>query len=295
MINRVTLPGIYNRVAQNAMSTNIALERASAAIASGKKIAKPSDDPVGALQVISYRREIMRQQQYAKAAADGQSLLDASDVALQDASSVLNQVIERLAQAQSVYGSDLTGRQALANDVDELAKQMRTITNRTHIGRPLFSGTAAANPAFDAIGGYLGNASPVLRDVAEGVTMQVTIPGDQVFGNGPTGILGALANASAAIIAGDSVALSAAQASIEAAADQLGVAQTKVGAWQRQIDSHVADATAREQAFTLDLSKVEDIDFEEAAIALRSREVVYQATLAAAGRVMQHSLLDFLR
>ena len=43
------------------------------------------------------------------------------------------------------------------------------------------------------------------------------------------------------------------------------------------------------------LSDVEEVDLAEATIELQTQEVAYQAALAAAGRTIQPSLLDFLR
>jgi flagellar hook-associated protein 3 FlgL len=44
-----------------------------------------------------------------------------------------------------------------------------------------------------------------------------------------------------------------------------------------------------------ELSKVEDIDMAAAIMELQTQEVAYQATLGALSRVLQPSLVDFLR
>ncbi len=43
------------------------------------------------------------------------------------------------------------------------------------------------------------------------------------------------------------------------------------------------------------LSKIEDIDYAEAITKLKSEEGIYQATLAASAKIIQPSLMDFLR
>jgi flagellar hook-associated protein 3 FlgL len=43
------------------------------------------------------------------------------------------------------------------------------------------------------------------------------------------------------------------------------------------------------------LSTIEDTDFVEAVLAFQTRQTVYQAALAAGAKIIQPSLLDFLR
>ena len=43
------------------------------------------------------------------------------------------------------------------------------------------------------------------------------------------------------------------------------------------------------------LSKIEDIDYAEAITRLKSEESICQATLAASAKIIQPSLMDFLR
>jgi flagellar hook-associated protein 3 FlgL len=43
------------------------------------------------------------------------------------------------------------------------------------------------------------------------------------------------------------------------------------------------------------LSKIEDVDYAEAITRLKSEESIYQATLAASSKIIQPSLMDFLR
>ncbi|MDF2918057.1 MAG: flagellar hook-associated protein 3 [Microbacterium sp.] len=74
----------------------------------------------------------------------------------------------------------------------------------------------------------------------------------------------------------------------------LGV-QGTVGARQNQImraKDAAADATVSLEA---QRAAVEDIDTVEVLVALKSQELVYQSALAVTARVMQPTLMDFLR
>lgn len=294
-INRATLPGIYGRIASQVTKNQARLADAYQEITSGKAINRPSDDPIGTLQVMTLRRDNVRQTMYARAAEDARQILDASDSALQEASGILNAAMERLTQAGGIAGQDSTTREALAADIDQLRNELLTIANRTHLDRPLFSGTTTPTPTFDSNGNYLGNSNPILRDIAEGETLQITTPGDQVFGSGATGLIAALTDAANAIRTNNTAGRATAMATFTAGQNTFAIAMTEVGARQRRVDAAIVSADARQAANANDISRVEDVDFEEATIRLKAMELTYQATLAAAGKVSQFSLLDFLR
>jgi flagellar hook-associated protein 3 FlgL len=294
-ISRATLPGMYGRIASQVSKNQAQLAQAYQEISSGKAINRPSDDPIGTLQVMHLRRDSARQAMFGRATEDARQILDATDISLQEASGVMNEALERLVQAGGFAGQDASTRNALATDIEQLRDQLLTIANRTHLDRPLFSGTTTPNPAFDGTGAYLGNSSPIMRDIAEGETLQVTIPGDQVFGTGVTGLIGALDAAATAVRNGDNPGRAAAMTTFNAAIDTFSVAMTQVGARQRRVDQAAASSDSRLAQNINDISRVEDVDFAEATIRLKAFEVTYQATLAAAGRVSQFTLLDFLR
>jgi flagellar hook-associated protein 3 FlgL len=116
-----------------------------------------------------------------------------------------------------------------------------------------------------------------------------------VFGSGATGIIASLTDAANAVRAGNSAGRQLAAASVTSGLDTFSIAMTEVGARQRRVDAAILAADARQISNNNDISQVEDVDFEEATIKLKAMEVTYQATLAAASKVSQFTLLDFLR
>lgn len=295
MIQRATLPGVYGRIASQVTKNQAKLAEAYQEISSGKAINRPSDDPIGTLQIMQLRRDSARQTMFGRAAEDARQILDASDISLQESSTVMQDALQRLTAAGGYAGQDPSTRAALATDIEGLRDQLMNIANRTHLDRPLFSGTTTPTPAFDASGNYLGNSSPILRDIGEGQTLQVTIPGDQIFGSGPTGLIGALSAAALAVKNGDEAGRVAAMQTFNDAIDTFSVAMSSIGSRQKQVDLAATSADTRLFQNSNDISRVEDVDFEQATIHLKAMEVTYQATLQAAGKVTQYSLLDFLR
>ena len=68
----------------------------------------------------------------------------------------------------------------------------------------------------------------------------------------------------------------------------VGVRQQRVQDAQTTVGARVLDLTSR-------LSDVEDVDMPSTIVALQTQQVAYQAALGATAKVVQPSLLDFLR
>ncbi|MFI2707199.1 flagellin, partial [Nocardioides sp. CER28] len=75
----------------------------------------------------------------------------------------------------------------------------------------------------------------------------------------------------------------------------LSAAQATAGARFNRIDKASDLASQSQLQLKSSLSDVEDVDLAEVAIDLKTQEVAYQAALAATGKTIQPSLLDFLR
>jgi flagellar hook-associated protein 3 FlgL len=68
-----------------------------------------------------------------------------------------------------------------------------------------------------------------------------------------------------------------------------------VGARYNQLLAAQQDVAVRSEALQARLSRVGDVDLAETAVQLKLQEVAYDAGLGATRRVLQPSLLDFLR
>src|SRR3546814_3914414 len=78
--------------------------------------------------------------------------------------------------------ADAVAREALAVEIEGLREHMLGVANTKHLGRPLFGGTTSNDDAFAADGSYQGDAGAIERTVMDGLTVQVNVPGSQVFG-----------------------------------------------------------------------------------------------------------------
>jgi flagellar hook-associated protein 3 FlgL len=279
-----------------------ALTRKQNEIASGKRLAKPSDGPAEVATAMNGRTTQRRMEQFATSATDALGWLNVSDGTLVSAQEQITQA--RSAAVQAVNGALSTGdREAVAIAIDNIRNGLIQHANVTYQNRSVFAGTAAAGAApYAASGDYTGgDAGAVNRTVAEGVSLQVNVTGPAVFGtynatdpaNG--NLFQVLDSLSAAIRAGDETGTTNALTGLTASSERISAAQVRIGGLTNQVE----EILYRNETMMVDvkerLSAVEDTDVAEAIIGLRTSESAYQAALAVTAKVVQPSLLDFLR
>jgi flagellar hook-associated protein 3 FlgL len=148
--------------------------------------------------------------------------------------------------------------------------------------------------AFDGTGTYQGDQGAVQRTVGDNTKVQVAIPGDAVFGTGPNQLFTVMADI-ADHMRTDPSALSDDLDRLGAASATMMSAQSTVGARFNQLSRMQQAADDKVMSLSAQLSEVEDIDLPKTLTDLSLQQSAYQAALAVGAKVVQQSLLDFLR
>lgn len=267
-------------------------------LSSGKRISKPSDDPVGTDQAMRYRSEMARNNQYQRNAQDGLGWLSSADSALQGGVSVLHRLQVLVTQAANLGTSDQTSRDAIATEVKSLKQQMLGVANTTYQDRPIFGGTTSKSAAYaaDANGvvAYQGDTGTVMRTVGQNAQVQVNVDASQAFGSGATDVFGVFDQVISDLrstpenLSND---LDAVSSSLKNMMD----AQATEGASYNRITSLNNSSNDLVATLTGNLSSVEDIDIAKTYTDLTMQQVSYQASMAAMSNVLQLSLTNFLK
>jgi flagellar hook-associated protein 3 FlgL len=269
------------------------LADAQSQVAGGKRIEKPSDDPLGAERAMRLRDQLESTSAYRTAVDESRSWLDATDTALDSLGSIVQRVRELTLQAAN-GATTPSGRQSIKLEVDQLTEQLKTTLNSAYDGRRLFSGTATDTPPYSAATGdaYQGDAGAVVRQIGPGVSVQVNITGDDVL----SGLLPTLRTLSTHLQANDVTSLQGTDLkALDAGFDNLTAKRAQVGAITNRVDAagqrldDVYDVTS---AF---LSKTEDADLPQALTDLSAQQNALQAALRGGATLIQQSLMDFLR
>lgn len=291
---RVTQRTLNRQVGTNLQRNLVAMGRLQEQLSSGRLISKPSDSPTGTVSALQLRAEVRRGEQYQRNADDGIGWLGTADNTLTEALSVVRRVRELTLQAANSSMS-ATGRNALAAEVGQLKEHLLSLANTSYLGQPIFGGTADVTAAFSPAGSYLGNAGAVERTVGRGMAVQVNLDGASVFGaNGAnlfdaiTDIADHMLNDQAALTGTDLAKLDAGFLRLQDSLALVGARFNQVEAMSNRAANAALDAKTR-------LAEVESIDLPQTIMELQLQEVAYQAALGAASRVLQPSLVDFLR
>jgi flagellar hook-associated protein 3 FlgL len=269
------------------------LAAAQSQVSSGKRIEKPSDDPLGAERAMRLNDQLETNSAYRTAVDESRSWLDATDTALSSLGDIVQHARELTLQAAN-GATTPAGRQSIKLVIDQLAEQAKTTLNSAYDGRYIFSGTATdtapyANATGDA---YQGNADPVVRQIGPGVSVQVNVTGDDVL----SGLLPALRTLSAHLQSSDVASLGTSDLkAIDAAFDALTAKQAQVGAVTNRVDAAGTRLDDLNDVTSAFLSKTEDADLPKALTDLSAQQTALQAALRGGATLIQQSLMDFLR
>jgi flagellar hook-associated protein 3 FlgL len=300
MISRISTLAGSRTMLQGIQESNRQLLIAQEQVTTGRRINRVSDNPADAVSALNQRATLRRMEQYGRNAEEGTSWMAASDSALQSVNGSLASVRALLVQANS-GANDATSRAALATQIRASRDSILQAANSVKDGRPLFSGNAGGTVAYDANGMYQGDNGAVVLPITSGVSLQVNVTGTQLFGvNNPAdplhGDLFQMLDALATSVQnGDSAAVGTGLGLIDDATKLVATAQVQLGARASQLEDLTNSIEDSKVSLKSGISTKENVDFAESILNLKTREAAYQAAIQVTAKVIQPSLMDFLR
>lgn len=275
-------------------------------LSTGRRINKPSDDPVGLTFSMRYRSEIDANDQYVKNTDSATSMLDFTDTTLGQAGDIMQRLRE-LAVSGSNGGQPQEAYDAINLEVKELYNQMVEIGNSKFNGKYVFNGEqtqTAPYPAtkIDDASGTMAYAvntdeGQTQYELGPGVTLGANITGNEVFGTDADSdnVFLVIKQVSDALKAGDSQKVSDLIGSIDTRLSTLLEKRAEVGARTNRL-ALVSDRLSQTGVNLKNIqSKTEDADMSAVITNLKTEENVYQASLSAGAKLISPSLVDFLK
>jgi flagellar hook-associated protein 3 FlgL len=290
---RITPQMTARRTMSNLQRNIEALNRLQDEMSSMKQLRRPSDSPVGTVSALHYRSDLGRNEQLDRNIDDGLTWLNLADSSLTSIIDQLHRVRDLSIQGRNAT-SDAGAREAFAMEIDRIRDSIIGLANTKNLDRAIFAGNASGGVAYDSNGNYLGTSGSVDRTVAPGVRVQVNVNGDEVFGTPGSDVFSALSRISNALRT-DPTQLNAEVANLDTRITNIQNSQASIGARTRRLetmkDRNGTDGITLKQS----LSQVEDADLAQVTLELQMQQVAYQAALQTTARVIQPSLVDFLR
>ncbi len=267
-------------------------------LSSGKQILQPSDDPFGTARALAFRADLAANQQYQNNINSATGWQNATDSALSN----VEQLVQR-ARDLTVQGatdtSTGTGRQAIAEEIDQIIESIKTAGNTQYAGRYIFSGSMTTTAPYTPGGAdsYNGDTTSLQTEIGQSVQVPYNILGSNVIGDGGTtgSLLETLRTISSDLKSGNSSALQTSDLSaLDAANDNVTNAQAQVGAMSNRLSTALTRLQQIQESTTSLLSDTEDADVSQVMVNLTQEQTVYQAALKAGANIVQPSLMDFL-
>jgi flagellar hook-associated protein 3 FlgL len=299
---RVTQSMLNQNMIFNLNKNNKALEKFQEQMSSGKKISKPSDDPVTAVRGMFNRTVLSEIEQYKRNIDDGISWMTVTDEALNEVTTVLQRVRELAVQGLSAT-NDINGRYAIADEINQLKEQLGGIANSQIAGKYIFAGTDVKTPPY-RVDSAVANSSEAFRNanlekielqVGHTNSVQINVFGKNVFNNdGNGGIFKVLEDIVADYNSGNSSKTDY-LTRLDKQMDNLLQERSELGARMNRMELSLSRIDGLEISTTRLLSKEEDVDISKVIVDLKAQENVQRSALSVGARIIQPSLLDFLR
>ncbi|MGD6842962.1 flagellar hook-associated protein FlgL [Bacillus infantis] len=293
------------RVTQSMLSSNMlsnlgrSFERLSTyqdQISSQKKITRPSDDPVVAMKGITYRRNLQEVQQFKRNFSEAYNWTDNSDASLDKAGQAMQRIRELVVQASSdTY--DGSQRDSISQEISQLKQHLAEIANTKVGDKYIFNGTNTLNKPVDIDADpavVSNNTNPVQIELSKGVYISVNVNPADVFSadmfKDIQDLIDGLENP-----ASDGNALNSFLGKVDSHLSNITNARSDLGARVNRIELMEERVDQQEIISQKVMSDNEDIDFEKVVTELLAQESAHRAALSVGSRIIQPTLMDFLR
>jgi len=186
MVMRITNQLQQSNALQNIFRITEDLFAANQRVATGKRINKPSDDPLGMQDTLTLRSSIAQIQQFGRNIDNNRLYLNTADTALDSVGLGITRARE-LAEANIGSTSSAQTRAMAALEIQSILDQTIQEANTQVKGHYIFGGTELLNAPYQANGSglgavYSGNSDTLEVEVGANLTIPITRPGSEVFG-----------------------------------------------------------------------------------------------------------------
>lgn len=319
------------RVTQSMLSTNMLrnlnnsytkMSKYQDMLTSGRNFARPSDDPVAAVKGMNYRVQLDKVNQFQRNLNEADGWLDTTDTSLDQVGTALHRVKELVVQAANDTNT-ADDRSKIKQEIDQIREQILDVGNTQYGGKYIFSGTKTLTQPFingangREINGELLNTplappnAPDFNDgakgkveveVFEGINLTVNTNGaPEVFNkissflekvseelDKPDSSGETIGNFLGNIADGTDSTLADMQSLVLDMRADVGARMNRVELMRNRLDIQEVNTTKQ-------MSNNEDTDYAETITKMVTQESLHQAALSVGAKIIQQTLVDFIR
>lgn len=296
-----------------------------------KRVMKPSDDPIGNVELLAIRSQNIDAGQYLRNLNFAQTQLSYTENVLEELTDILVKAKElAIGQASSIYSPEI--RQGVAKEIHQMRQQVLSLANKRMGNRYLFSGQKVLTRPFDQNGKFHGDTNKINIEINKDVYIPVNITGkDLFFSKGKklpeksdvelrnpemdilpdpqinrtpaqedsseveTSIFDELRALESAMLTDNPQLIQGLLERLDASIEKVVTHRTEVGALANTVTNTESNIEKMKLLNEAHKSKIEDADVTELFGQLQKEQGVLKATYQASSNLMNTSLMDFLR
>ena len=291
---RVTNSMMTATVKRNLFRQAEQLARKQETMASGKRINRPSDDPLGFGKVLDYRKTLSSLDQYDRNIQNAKNRTEFIETTLEGVEEL---VVDAKNWAVNQFVSDSMDREAAITNVQNIREQMVQLGNSKMGNVYVFSGFQTLTPPFIPSGTsvfYTGDSGYYSVMTADNMETRIEADGRRIF-QGAEDVFDALDQLIVGLQTDDVTLIQNQINRFEQVQDQIQMVRAESGAKYQQLEL-VEQQTARlKLTFEEMMDNTEKANIEETIIDFNNQELAYELSLNAAAKIIQPTLMDFLR
>jgi len=306
---KVTNDMLISNFLQNVDKGLAAVAHLQEQISSGRRIIVPSDDPQAAIKTLSLKDNLSQNEQFMRNITDGLDWLKQTEATIDRIADILNE-IEGLANQGNNSISSQDEKDAIAFQIDQMLSELLALSNLKYKDKYIFAGQKTDTQPFtltsdtngryvEGIGTALGDLGLLTREIEDGISVSVNIRGPELFqpnGEREDGdLFQVIIDMSDHLRDNNLTGLQADIENLKTARDRVLSFGQIVGAKISRFQAARASLESINLTLKSIISQEEDMDLAEALMELQKHQTVLQASMAVGARIIQPTLMDFLR
>lgn len=321
---RISTNVTYNDFIKNLGANASKVQKSLNQLSSLKEVSQSSDNPLLVSKIMNLNVSLSRNATFNQEIKDTRSWVQTQDSALSNVGDSMRRIRD-LIQSTGSGTKDADAVRANKNEIQQEIQGMVEALNTNFDGRYIFGGQNTTEPPFalvrrdpadvnsEVVGiAYNGSPTNISREIADKVTIDVPTNGGEMMsvnGEGLSDLFGDVvkqiniylgeSDQTPPLPAGNDADLKKFtdefMKKIDMFSDNIVNFRTKIGA----VDNRLKSAEQRNESdkinLTSALSERQDVDIAEKYMEYQNQMLAYQTTMAMGTKIMQTSILDYVR
>ncbi|MBZ2405922.1 flagellar hook-associated protein FlgL [Liquorilactobacillus hordei] len=306
---RISSSMVYSDFLSNLSVNSNKVQKTMSQLSSSKQVSKSSDDPLAASQIMNLKDLISQNESDATTISDSLTWTKMQDSALSDINTAMLR-IKTLIQSSANGTSGTDEFKANKNEIQQNIESIVDSLNTNYGGKYVFAGQNTTTQPFSVekddngdITGikYSGTADNLSREVSKGTTVNLVTDGSQFLDESGTtsnpqnlgtffnDLVTALNNGDTNSLSGDIMS------KFEDYRQNFVNVRSKMGSLENRLTSVQSRNETENTNLTDSLSDKQDVDVASKYIEYTNQMATYQATMAMGTKVMQTSVMDYMK